>query len=201
MQPRGCDTVGVAPGALVLAPVGERVPARPEVDVAAAFREHYAFVYRVLLCTGVPRCAADDAVQDVFVTVHRRRRDYDGRAPLRHWVYGIAKGVGRNYGRKAQRRARRFAELPALAEPPEQEASVARARALGLADDFLRRLNPDQREVFVLLHVEGMTAPEVAAMVGVSVNTVYSRLRLARSHFEKLVAVRTAEEGGDGRAQ
>jgi RNA polymerase sigma-70 factor, ECF subfamily len=172
-----------------------------EVDVARAFREHHPFVYRVLLCTGVPRTALDDAVQDVFLAVHRRRRDYDGRAPLRHWIYGIAKGVGRNHGRKARGRARRHAELPALAQSPEQETSVARKQALALVDDFLRALNPDQREVFVLVHVEGMTAPEVADMTGARVNTVYSRLRLARARFEEIAAHRAAEESGDGRAQ
>ena len=172
-----------------------------EVDVAMAFREHHPFVYRVLLCTGVPRTALDDAVQDVFLTVHRRRRDYDGRAPLRHWIYGIAKGVGRNHGRKARGRARRHAELPALSQSPEQETSVARQQALVLVDDFLRALNPDQREVFVLVHIEGMTAPEVADMTGAGVNTVYSRLRLARARFEGIVAERGEKETGDGRAQ
>lgn len=172
-----------------------------EVDVAMAFREHHPFVYRVLLCTGVPRIALDDAVQDVFLTVHRRRRDYDGRAPLRHWIYGIAKGVGRNHERKARGRARRHAELPALSQSPEQESSVARSQALALVDDFLRALNPDQREVFVLVHIEGMTAPEVADMTGAGVNTVYSRMRLARARFEEIVAQRCAQETGDGRAE
>lgn len=175
--------------------------ARIDVDVAAAFREHYPFVYRVLLCTGVPRVLLDDAVQDVFLTVHRRRRDYDGRAPLRHWIYGIAKGIGRNHGRKARRFASRHAELPALRQSPEQELSLARRRVLRWVDEFLNALNPDQREVFVLVHVDGMTAPEVADMVGVSTNTVYSRLRLARTRFEAFAAARAEKEGDDGRAQ
>lgn len=176
--------------------VGARALCSLHVDVAEAFREHHPFVYRVLLCTGVPRTALEDAVQDVFLTVHRRRRDYDGRAPLRHWIYGIARGVGRNHGRKARGRARRQAELvemPALSQAAEQESSLLRRQALELVDAFLRALNPDQREVFVLVHVEGMTAPEVAAMTCVSVNTVYSRLRLARARFEEIVAARGAE--------
>ena len=180
-------------------PGPSRAVAVREVDVGAAFREHYAFVWRVLLCTGVPRPVADDAVQDVFLTVHRRRRDYDGRAPLRHWIYGIAKGVGRNYGRKARRWAGRITELPALVEAPEQEDAVEHRRQLSVVDAVLAQLADVQREVFVLIHVEGMTAPEVAKMIDVSVNTVYSRLRLARARFEKLaveLAATGAEEGG-----
>jgi RNA polymerase sigma-70 factor (ECF subfamily) len=174
-----------------------------EIDVAAAFRHHYDFVFRVLLCTGVPRPACDDAIQDVFVTVHRRRRDYDGRAPLRHWIYGIAKGVGRNYGRKARRRASRVVELPALgdglAAGPQADCEylVERGRQLSVVAAMLEALGDEQREVFVLIHVEGMTAPEVARMVDVSVNTVYSRLRLARSKFEKLAAERAEDIGRD----
>jgi DNA-directed RNA polymerase specialized sigma24 family protein len=49
--------------------------------------------------------------------------------------------------------------------------------------------------------VEGMTAPEVARMTGARVNTVYSRLRLARARFEEIVAEPATEETGDGRAQ
>lgn len=170
-----------------------------QVDVAAAFREHYAFVWRVLLCTGVPRAVADDAVQDVFLTIHRRRRDYDGRAPLRHWIYGIAKGVGRNYGRKARRWAGRVTELPALVSAAVQEDTVERRRQLSVVSGVLEQLGDAQREVFVLIHVEGMTAPEVAKMIDASVNTVYSRLRLARARFEKLAVELTetrSEEGG-----
>jgi RNA polymerase sigma-70 factor (ECF subfamily) len=149
-----------------------------------------------LICTGVPHAFLDDAVQDVFLTVHRRRRDFDGRAPLRHWVYGIAKGVGRNHGRKARRWAGRAQELPALVAEAPQEADLERTRQRSVVAGLLRELSDPQREVFVLIHVEGMTAPEVAEMIDVSVNTVYSRLRLARARFERLAAERLDSEGG-----
>ena len=164
------------------------VPAVREVDVTAAFQEHYRFVWRVLTCAGVPRSMLDDAVQDVFLTLHRRRRDYDGRAPMRHWLYGIARGVGRNYGRKALRAAKRQDELPSLSQRAPQEEAVAREQAAGAVEAFLEALNPEQREVFVLVHVESMPAPEIADMLGIGVNTVYSRLRLARKRFEALAA-------------
>ena len=170
-----------------------------EVDVARAFHEHYRFVWRVLSCAGVPRRGLDDAVQDVFLTVHRRRRDYDGRAPLRHWIYGIARGVGRNHGRKALRAAGREEALPqaeVLPAPspdgaPVQEAAVAQGQARDLVAQFVESLSAEQAEVFTLVHLEGMAVPEIADMLEAPVNTIYSRLRLARQRFEAVVA-RTA---------
>ncbi len=192
------------PGTVSAAPSESASVAVAEVDVHAAFRDHYRFVWRVLVTAGVPASGVDDAVQDVFITVHRRRRDYDGRAPLRHWIYGIARGVGRNHGRKALRRARREDGLsesgppvPAMAADPQQEDAVARAQASQLVATFVETLGPEQREVFTLVHLEGMSVPEIAAMLGAPVNTVYSRLRLARKRFEGLVAS-VHEVGGDG---
>lgn len=188
----------MAPGDGPEASGSGRVPdtalAVDQVDVAAAFRDHYRFVWRVLVCAGVARAGLDDAVQDVFITVHRRRRDYDGRAPLRHWIYGIARGIGRNHGRKALRAAKRSDPLPpedkalpsALAAP--QDEAVARKQAQELVARFVETLNGDQREVFTLVHMEGMAVPEIADMLGAPVNTVYSRLRLARQRFETMVA-------------
>jgi len=171
---------------------------RSEVDAAAAFTEHYPFVWRVLVAAGVARADADDAVQEVFITVHRRRRDYDGRAPLRHWIYGIARGVGRNHARKTLRAARRQKSLePAdqrraqTAQPQvhaDQESAVARREASDLLARFVDSLGADQREVFVLVHIEGMAVPEIADMLGAPVNTLYSRLRLARERFETMVS-------------
>lgn len=158
-----------------------------EVDVEAAFRAHHDFVWRVVRCQGVSEEAVDDAVQDVYLTVHRRRHDYDARAPLRHWLYGIAKGVGRNHARKARRQAVRRDQLPEVTRGPTQESSVQRAEVAQLLERFLRTMNPKLREVFVLTHIDGMAGPEVARMLGVELNTVYSRLRRARRRFETML--------------
>jgi RNA polymerase sigma-70 factor (ECF subfamily) len=56
-------------------------------------------------------------------------------------------------------------------------------QARRLLDLILDRLPEEQRTVFVLSEIEGMTAPEVAAIVGVPLGTVSSRLRRAREQF------------------
>jgi RNA polymerase sigma-70 factor (ECF subfamily) len=52
---------------------------------------------------------------------------------------------------------------------------------------FLADLDEPQAAVFHLVEIEGMSAPEVAAALGVKLNTVYARLRLARKRFERLL--------------
>ena len=64
---------------------------------------------------------------------------------------------------------------------------VERRQAADLVQAFLDGLGEELREVFVLMEIEGMTAPEVAHAVDVGVNTVYSRLRLARERFRREV--------------
>ncbi|MEI9952672.1 MAG: sigma-70 region 4 domain-containing protein [Pseudomonadota bacterium] len=55
---------------------------------------------------------------------------------------------------------------------------------LALARRALASLDDDQRELFVLARVEQMSAPELASLLGIPLNTVYSRLRAARLAFD-----------------
>jgi DNA-directed RNA polymerase specialized sigma24 family protein len=55
-------------------------------------------------------------------------------------------------------------------------------------------LGPKQREVFVLIDIEGMSGPEAARALRESVNVVYSRLRLARGRFTEFVAAAVSDD-------
>ncbi len=177
-------------------------PARPalalrdtgELDVASAFREHYPFVLRALVGLGVPPIDADDTAQEVFVIAHRRRADFDATRRARAWLYGIARGVARN--RRRARRPELVDALPAAADDPERD--VVNNQALALALRAMDGLSSKLREVFVLMELESMSAPEVAQLLELSVNTVYSRLRLARGRFDTALAEIRAREGAGG---
>jgi RNA polymerase sigma-70 factor (ECF subfamily) len=156
------------------------------VHFSAVFRDHHDFVWRTLRHFGVDDPLVDDATQDVFVVVHRRLVDFDGRAPLRSWLIGICRKVALRYRERSARRSDPFeGELVVEHEDPEQ--AVQTSEAVGLVEEFLDALDADKREVFRLCEIEGMSAPEVADMLGVNLNTVYSRLRLARRRFEDAV--------------
>ena len=165
--------------------------ATPQPSFEALFEAHHDFVRRSALAFGVPDRFVEDVVQDVFIVALRRMDDLDPRVSPRGWLYGILRNVSRRAKAKDARRPPLHLAPKPGATPDE---TLDWRRAAGVVEDFLAGLDDDKREVFVLCELEGMTAPEVAAATGTKLNTVYSRLRLARRRFER--AVEQREEGG-----
>ena len=161
---------------------------------AAVYREHAAFVRRSLRHLEVHASGLDDVLHDVFLVVHRRLHDYDGRSSMRSWLYGVARRVALHHRRRGVRRVRREHHAPVPPTQAQPDEFVARPEAAQWVEAFIGRLPAEQRAVFVLCEVEGLPAPEVAAATGEKLNTVYSRLRLARRRFERAVAQRA--DGG-----
>lgn len=151
----------------------------------ALYRREMAFVWRVLRYHGVPEETVEDAVQDVFVIVHRRWKDWpeeDREARPRAWLFGIARRVASLRRRTSARHERRVRELPEPAPERPLDDRAADREALAMLDRALAALDEDTRMVFMLAQLEGMTAPAIAASTGAKVNTVYWRLRTARAH-------------------
>ena len=123
------------------------------------------------------------------MVVHRRLHEFEARSSIRSWIFGIAVHVARYYRRKAAREPHDEAEI-ALADPnctsPERHAEDQ--ETLRLVYEVLDRLSEAHREVFVMAEVEEMTAREIAELLRIPENTVYSRLRHARANFELTLA-------------
>jgi RNA polymerase sigma-70 factor, ECF subfamily len=166
----------------------------------ALYQEHFAFVWRNLRRLGVPSGAQDDAVQDIFLIVHRKLGEFEGRSSFKTWLFGILLRVARRY-----RQAGRAGPVsPAAPVDPDALVDVRgqspheraeQAESLHLLHRLLDALDDAKREVFVLVEIEGLSAPEVAEALGVPVNTVYSRLRLARHEFDQAAARHEARQG------
>ncbi|HEU4727200.1 MAG TPA: sigma-70 family RNA polymerase sigma factor [Kofleriaceae bacterium] len=177
-----------------------RVVAPPPEDAIPAFdavyTAHVGFVWRVLRTFGVPEVHVEDAVQDVFVVVHRRLGEWQGKAAITTWLFAIARRVAATHRRRADRRTREVADPvrvdhagdPSDAVDPFTEASRAQAAATVLA--ILEDLDDDKRAVFVLVELEQLSVPEVARTLALNLNTTYSRLRLARQAFEAALRAR-----------
>ncbi len=163
----------------------------------AVFRDEHDFVWRTLRHYGVVDAGLDDATQDVFVVVHRRLADFDGRAPLRSWLIGIARRVASRHRSRAAAQVQREAPLgfvePTSADPGPHSRAI-RVEAADFVTTFLDGLPPKLRVVFELCEIEGMSAPEVGEVLGIPINTVYSRLRLARARFEHALERRRLRE-------
>ena len=152
----------------------------------AIYRREFAFVWACARRFGVAPAVVDDAVQDVFLTAYRRLDHLRYEVSPRAWLYGVTRKVASHYRRGAMRLARKVEALRRV--PPPAEAPHQRLDAAQQLDALLAGLTPGNREVFELVEVLGMSGPEVAAEIGQPLNTVYSRLRLARAQLQATVA-------------
>ncbi len=172
-------------------PVSHPVSAAPPT-LAEVYRAHAGFVWRVCRRLGVPEAALEDVVHDVFLVVHRRLHEYDGRAAMTSWLFGIARGVAANLRRSQARSERKLAVVPPPAGPLDPERTTEREQAAAFVQKFLEGLDEERRLLFALADIEGMKVPEIAQALGVNLNTAYSRLRATRELFQRALAEREA---------
>jgi RNA polymerase sigma-70 factor (ECF subfamily) len=164
----------------------------------AVYRAHFALVWRVLRRFGVPESDLPDAAQDVFVVVHRRLAEFDGRILVSTWLYAICLRIASDRRRRAPSRHEVVGEEPdegrvsgATSEPWE----ISERRAL--LQSALDAMPLEQRTVFTLFELEGMTGDEIADLVEAPLATVHSRLRLSRETFRRVVGRARAREEFD----
>lgn len=151
------------------------------------YRAHGRQVLAWAIRLGGPQLDPQDIAQEVFVVALRQIARFRGDAQATTWLYGITRNVVRN--------ARRVAWLRRLVGWEGQPEPVHPGVASDEAIDLLQRrravqraldgLGAAQREALVLCDLEERSAPEVAAMIGAPVGTVYSRLHAARPAFRK----------------
>lgn len=183
-----------------LASVGDVAPALVPT-FAQVYEEYFDFVWCSARRLGVPDATLDDAVQEVFVIVHRKLSAFEGRSSVKTWLFGIVRNVSREARRSIRRKSPHDAK-GALADPDLLMASsderpdriAERSADNRVLHELLERLDDEKREVFVLAELEQFTVPEIAEAVGCNVNTAYSRLRLAREAFAEAAARYRARE-------
>ena len=141
---------------------------------------------------GVEDGVLEDASQEVFLVLARRFAEYDAQRSLASWLWGIARGVASTQRRGLRRRRRLEASVAAQPEVgcPSLDDTVARGQARDMLRAFLDGLDEDKCAVFVLAEIDGCSGPEIAARLGVNLNTVYARLRAARFRFDDTVEQR-----------
>jgi RNA polymerase sigma-70 factor (ECF subfamily) len=168
----------------------------PAISFEDIYESHVDFVWRAACRLGVDASDADDVVQEVFLTAHRRLLEFQGRASVKTWLFGILHNMVQHYRRSHARKRRHLAAEGPFQHPgrlPDVHAagpaeSVEHTEAMRVLDHLLRELDDRKRAVFVLAEIEQMTANEIADALGMNANTVYSRLRVARQEFEQALA-------------
>lgn len=144
--------------------------------VPAYRRRVFGLAYSVLRDRG----AAEDTAQEVFVKLWQALPRYDGRAQLSTWIYAITRNAAISTLRKRRRSVSLSDPLVEAeaesrgAEPPAESVDEALWRVVGALPD-------KQGQAVTLYYQEERTVEEVAAMMGLPVNTVKTHLHRARA--------------------
>jgi len=147
------------------------------------FAAHHVSVWRSLRRRGLGPEEAADAMQETFLIAAGRLGDI-AEDSERAFLIGTARRVAHTLGRKTLRWQ--------LDDDMDQRISNARdagdERAdVQLCDVALSKMNPELAEAFVLYEIEGLSSPEIAALLEVPLGSVASRLRRAREQFRDAV--------------
>lgn len=160
-------------------------PAPPCPAFSEVYRAHFRLIWTTLARLGVRTAELEDAAQEVFMVVHRRLEDYDPTRPLRPWLLGITYRVATAERRRARHRREHLGDAPrsqGIDRATPEAQIIARCRAERI-HQALDALDPERRAVFVMHEMQAIPCPEIAEALGVPLNTIYSRLRVARERF------------------
>jgi RNA polymerase sigma-70 factor (ECF subfamily) len=157
------------------------------LDFRQVYDNYFAFVWRAVKNRGVPDAATDDVVQEVFLVVHRKLAEFEGRSTLRTWLSGIVRRVVSDHVKK---RGNQASGQEALDDHPLESADdpamdFERRAAAVLVDALLAKMSEPHREVFVLYELEQLTTREIAELTRINENTVQTRLKAARKAFQR----------------
>jgi RNA polymerase sigma-70 factor (ECF subfamily) len=152
------------------------------------YQSELAAVRNLLYRVGAPQAHVDDLAHDVFITAYQRFDSYDRTRAIRPWLFGIAVRRYWSFKQRAalHREIHEETSWAAAAEPSPQEL-VAGQEDRQLLMQALEVLDFEKRTVFVMHEIEDCTVPQIADVLGVPLNTVYSRLRRARQLVEGAV--------------
>jgi RNA polymerase sigma-70 factor (ECF subfamily) len=186
-----------------------------ELDFAALYDDWFGEVYRWLRALGAPERDREDLAQEVFLVVRRRLHAFDGRN-VAGWLYQIARRQVLRHKRLAWvRRVLGRSSIESVDAAPGNEAEPALAAVAApslsplalleakerraLLDRLVAALSEKRRAVLVMFEVDGYSGEEIAEILDVPINTVWTRLHHARRDFLEGLAAARAQEAREAR--
>lgn len=123
-----------------------------------------------------------DAVQDSFVAAYQALGRFDASRRFYPWFYTILRNRCYRVLTSRERHSATDIDDVQLLAPPADEALGDESAAV---EHVLKELAPEDRELLVLKHLDGLTYDELAQRLGVPAGTVMSRLYHARRRFRE----------------
>lgn len=178
-----------------------------EGDAGAAaelYRRHSTAVYRFVWASTGSEAEAADVLQETFMTVLERRSGFDpARGTCTAYLCGVARHlVYRRFDKHVEPMAEvdESAAHAALVPPlPAPHDEAERAQALARLHAAIRALPPHYRDILVLVELQEMSYADAAAVAGIELGTVRSRLARARARLAELLGASMASTDGQAR--
>ena len=154
------------------------------------YRAHAGRLYSVACRMLGNQTDAEDLLQDIFLTAHRKLDSFRGDSALGTWLYRLATNLCLDHLRSRAARTNQLSD--ALDDDPAVPETVGR----GLADRTVAKMDleralaqlPDGcRAAFVLHDVEGLEHREVAQALGIAEGTSKSQVHKARLRLRALL--------------
>jgi RNA polymerase sigma-70 factor (ECF subfamily) len=165
-------------------------------DFQSVYAAWFADVLRWIRALGAPSVDQDDLAQEVFLIVHRRLADFDGRS-MGGWLYRITANQVRDHRRLRWIRSVFKRGIPVSeqleAPGPTPVMALETREKQRMLEALLAELSEPLRATFVLFEADGYTAEEIAEFQRSSINTVRARIHRARKKLLALVAARKTE--------
>jgi RNA polymerase sigma-70 factor (ECF subfamily) len=178
-----------------------RLRARDPETLATAVHDHARTLYRAARGMGFQKTEAEDLVQDVFTTFLETLDRFEGRSPVRTWLFGILhrKVLER---RREQYREEQYDPIDDVFEsrfdtrgnwvrPPQDLQRLLESKEIGVAiAGCLEGLPSAQREVFVLREMESLATAEICKILGVTVTNMGVLIHRARNRLRECIEAR-----------
>lgn len=168
-------------------------------DVGPAFSELVArykdpltnFVFRFV----GDRDDCDDIVQETFVRVYKNKHSYKPIAKFSTWIYTIATNLAKTQLRRRKVRSLfsfgRGEQDSSLLDVADEQAGPDRVTDSSLKAEHIQKaldaLPVKFREVIVMRDVQELSYEEIAAVTGLNIGTVKSRINRARSQLQEML--------------
>lgn len=151
------------------------------------YHRFYPAVIRRLTHMMGPSVTVNDLAQDTFAQAYQNLRRFRGEGHFCHWLLRIASNTARSSYRKSRRSPWRLWDRP---EREDRVASSLRSvdetyPTLHAVHHALAHLSDALREAVVLFELEGLSLAEMAAELGVPLNTAASRVRRGREKLRQ----------------
>jgi len=182
-------------------PAGTSREAPGDAAFRAIFREYAPRIYQQAFRVLGDADEAAEAVQEVFLNVHRSLGTFRGESSIATWIYRIAFNTLASHGRKKCREPLSLTEADDVMSLPDEdgdvEAAYERKESRERLARCIARLSPREAVAITLFYMDGYDYKEIASIMETTVSSVGILLHRGREHLHVLLTAKKEERPND----